>query len=181
MPPQDEAEPGFEDCSTRGQILDRLAGIARLKNDAVLRERSRSLFSAVLTADTTVIAGAARLEVLAKPDGPDWQDRVREWFLRNYFGKTHAVATAVCLTDHRGNRHEVTAETQVTFCSEDRELLEWYLATGDPLGKAGGYGIQSAGEIFVTRIQGSLSNVVGLPLRETRRLLQSVGLIEPGS
>lgn len=182
QPPADEDEPGFDDCATRDEVLRHLAAIARAKNDAVVHQLGRRPRCAVLTADTTVIAGAETPVVLGKPDGPDWQNRVRDWFRLHYFGRTHTVATAVCLTDSAGLRREVIVETLVTFCREDRPLLEWYLATGDPLGKAGGYGIQSGGGMFVTEVRGSLSNVVGLPLRETWELLRQAGVLTcPGS
>jgi septum formation protein len=60
---------------------------------------------------------------------------------------------------------------------EDPELLKWYLTTGEPLGKAGGYGIQGAADVFVQKVEGSLSNVIGLPLRETRAALRELGVL----
>lgn len=168
----DESEPEFDGCRILDEILIHLAGIARLKNErvwSILRADSSPL---ILTADTTVIAPANPPVVLGKPDGPDWQKRVRDWFCRFYFGRTHLVATAICLREPSGTLREAVVQTEVTFCDTDDQLLEWYLTTEDSLGKAGGYGIQSAGGIFVTEIQGSLSNVIGLPLKETFDFLQ---------
>ena len=66
-----------------------------------------------------------------------------------------------------------TAETQVTFYDQEyiRARLDWYLSTQESRGKAGGYAIQGAGSIFVNRIEGSLSNVVGLPLETVFEML----------
>jgi septum formation protein len=64
----------------------------------------------------------------------------------------------------------------VTFGADGQPFLEWYLATGEPRGKAGGYALQGAGSLFVERVNGSPSNVVGLPLRETWEVLREAGM-----
>jgi septum formation protein len=128
-----------------------------------------------LTADTTIIAGddAGRPIVLGKPDPTgDWQETVQDWFQRYYLGRTHLVATAVCLTSAAGERFEFCVTTAVRFRNVEPELLDWYLATGEPLGKAGGYGLQGAGGMFVEHVNGSLSNVIGLPLEATWEALR---------
>jgi septum formation protein len=80
--------------------------------------------------------------------------------------------TAVCLRTPDGTQHEIVARSEVTFRAADEAWLDWYLATGESRGKAGGYGLQGAADVFVERIVGSPSNVVGLPLRETAELLR---------
>lgn len=102
---------------------------------------------------------------------------VREWFARYLAGRTHIAATAVCLIDATGNTHERTACTEVTFHANVAPLLEWYLTTGEYQGRAGGYAIQGAGSQFVSRVEGSLSNVIGLPLEAVRELLLATGLL----
>ena len=131
----------------------------------------------VLTADTVIVAGERdRLLVLGQPPEPDWRDAVRRWFEDYLLGKTHRAATAVCLADSAGNPRERVAVSEVTFSADAEGLLEWYLDTGEPRGKAGGYGIQGAGSVFVSEVQGSLSNVIGLPLRDVLEMLADLGL-----
>ena len=67
-------------------------------------------------------------------------------------------------------------KSEVTFRADSERWIDWYLATGEPKGKAGGYAIQGAGSIFVARVEGSLSNVVGLPLRELWEIFDELGI-----
>lgn len=175
----DETEPGFEGCTDREDVLDQLALIAFLKNEAVREEIAGRNWGALLTADTVVMAQdeTGRAAVLGKPDGPDWQARVREWFHRYYLGRTHEVATAVCLWQPDGTLTEFHVITEVSFAQARPELVDWYVATDEPLGKAGGYAVQGAGGMFVDQIRGSLSNVIGLPLEATWKSLRKIGLI----
>ena len=83
----------------------------------------------------------------------------------NYYSDTiHEVVSGVCIRLPDGNIQMAECSTTVKFKVISHKLLDWYLSTEEPLGKAGGYGIQSAGSIFVESIHGSLSNVIGLPL-----------------
>jgi len=123
---------------------------------------------AVLAADTTVVIDD---DVLGKP---------RDHFhglaiLARLSGRQHSVLTAVCLHGASGFSCELVT-TQVDFTQLSREICEAYLATEEPWDKAGGYGIQGLGGAFVRSIQGSYSNVVGLPLCETWQLLASNGI-----
>lgn len=178
--PAEEREQGFENLCQLPEILARLALIAREKTRSLAAPRDTDNRPILLTADTVVIAGSAGpLHVLGKPDGPDWQTTVRRWFHDYFFGQTHRVATAVCLTLPDAAREEFTVVTQVRFREADADLLEWYIATGEPLGKAGGYGLQDAGGMFVESVQGSLSNVIGLPLEETRKRLMRLQAAAP--
>lgn len=122
----------------------------------------------VLAADTTVVLDAT---VLGKP---------RDHFhglavLARLSGRRHSVLTAVCLQSAAGSSCELV-ETSVQFVSLSRETCEAYLATDEPWDKAGCYGIQGLGGAFVSSIQGSYSNVVGLPLSETWQLLVAHGI-----
>ena len=122
----------------------------------------------VLGADTTVVIAD---DVLGKP---------RDHFhglamLARLGGRSHSVFTAVCLHSAAGVSCELV-ETTVQFMQLSREVCEAYLATDEPWDKAGGYGIQGLGGAFVSSIQGSYSNVVGLPLCETWQLLAANGI-----
>ncbi|MEX1094878.1 MAG: Maf family protein [Planctomycetales bacterium] len=149
----------------------------------------------IVAADTIILAedAAGRPVVLGQPPENDAGDTVRRWFRDHLFGRTHEAITALCLAVPDANvpdassrhsslvtRHfsmrERTVSTRVAFRDRDDELLEWYIATGEPFGKAGAYGIQGAGSLFATRIEGSLSNVVGLPLEALREMLEESAL-----
>lgn len=122
----------------------------------------------VLAADTVVALGE---EILGKP--ADAADAAR--MLRRLSGRRHKVHTAVAAG--RGDASAVRlSSSEVTFRPlADREIAA-YVATGEPLDKAGGYGIQGLAAVFVTRLNGSYSGVVGLPLYETAELLRSFGV-----
>jgi septum formation protein len=183
--PRTVEEAGFDGLSTQPGIEARLLDIARTKSADVLeqiRQGSAGIASdrvgAVITADTVIVAsdGSGRLAVLGQPPGDDtWRETVRSWFRDYLLGRTHVAATAVCVSTLSGAAYERVAATEVTFHDESAERVEWYVNTGEPHGKAGGYALQGAGSVFVSHIVGSPSNVVGLPLRETLELLQAAG------
>jgi septum formation protein len=173
--PKSPDEAGFEGLATESEIEHRLQQIARDKSADVAAQFSNDS-PAILTADTTIVGWDAdgRLAVLGQPPDDDtWPDVVREWFHTYYLGRTHVALTAVCLRTPDGHLHEAVARSEVTFRSADEATLDWYLATGESRGKAGGYGLQGAADVFVERIVGSPSNIVGLPLRETAELLRN--------
>ena len=121
----------------------------------------------VLGADTTVVIGS---RTLGKPED---RDEALE-MLAAIAGRTHQVMTAVALTD--GDRVEYrVSETSVTMRTIARSEAEAYWSTGEPGDKAGSYAVQGVGGIFVERLAGSYSGVVGLPLFETADLLAAFG------
>jgi len=137
------------------------------------REKSRTVFArhpgaCVLAADTTV---AIDNDVLGKP--ADHFDGLA--MLARLSGRKHRVLTAVCLTDHRESREAVVI-TEVKFVNLSRCECEAYLATQEPWDKAGAYAIQGLGGAFIESIEGSPSNVIGLPLNETWRMLEQCGI-----
>ncbi|MFM9960387.1 MAG: Maf family protein [Planctomycetaceae bacterium] len=175
-PPVSSEELGFEGLTAWPEIARRLERIAREKNDDVLAQLSPSDDSPlVLTADTVIVAndGSASLQVLGQPPNADcWRDVVRGWFRDLYAGRSHIAATAVCLTDRpTGQRIERIVQSQVWVREDVEPLLDWYLATDEPLGKAGGYALQGLASVFVTRVEGSLTNVIGLPLEALIEML----------
>ncbi len=184
--PESAEEAGFENVDDWGDLEKRILDISRTKADDVLRQLRRQTESdstlktaLVITADTTIVAETSNGKpvVLGQPPESDgWADVVREWFRRYYFGKTHSAVTALCVAELSGQRIERLVKSSVTFRSDGERWLNWYLATGEPRGKAGGYAIQGAGSIFVSKIEGSISNVVGLPLEELMDVLGEFGI-----
>lgn len=182
IPPRNPDEPGFEDCGDRTAILSQLTKLAELKSDDVWNQLTEREKKILITADTIIVAGDDQPVVLGKPEvsssgeqGFDWKSTVRQWFQRFYSGKSHFVYTGVCLrNDSRQSVFYVG--TEVRFHEVSEPDLRWYLDTEEPLGKAGGYAIQGAGSLFVKSVEGSLSNVIGLPLAETKRALTEFGV-----
>ena len=122
----------------------------------------------VLGADTEVVLDD---EVFGKPRNAD--DAIR--MMRRLAGRTHQVLTAVALR-HRDRTDVEVSISKVTLRRLGAAEIERYVATGEPLDKAGGYAIQGRAAAFVSRIEGSYSGVVGLPLCETAVLLARVGV-----
>ena len=185
VPPPKAEEPGFAHLHEWPQIERQLRRVARLKCDAVLAaidKRGDARGTVVVTADTIIVASAddGRLVVLGQPpEDQCWPAVVRDWFHRYLFGKTHTAATGLCVAEGGGRRIERVVQSLVTFQTADDRLLDWYIATGEPLGKAGGYALQDAGSIFVERVEGSISNVVGLPLKELLEAFDELGIESP--
>lgn len=210
LPPRSADELGFDGLTTWPAIEARLVAIARHKAADVLEQLTQnpSIFNLqfaidnlqfpehqspqaiILAADTVIVVTnqAGDKVVLGQPpDDESWQEVVRGWFREYYFGKTHIAATALSLVPltEEGEpqaikRVERVVTTEVTFVADGEQWLDWYLSTDEPRGKAGGYAIQGAGSVFVERVVGSLSNVVGLPLRETLELLDVARDQQPG-
>ena len=180
-PPRSSDELGFEGLTSWLDIAQRLQRIAREKNDDVLSQLSPSDdLQLVLTADTVIVASDAlgSYRVLGQPPHDDsWREVVRGWFRDLYAGRSHIAATAICLTDQRtGRRLERIVQSHVWVCDDVEPLLDWYLATEESRGKAGGgYALQGLGSVFVTRVEGSITNVVGLPLEALVELLPQFG------
>lgn len=123
----------------------------------------------LLTADTTVAMGE---EILAKP--VDAAEAVR--MLARLSGKTHIVHTAVVVVV-AGRTLEALSTSHVTFSALSDDDINAYVASGEPFGKAGAYGIQGLAARFIARIDGSYSGVMGLPLFETSQLLGQANAI----
>lgn len=124
----------------------------------------------VLCSDTTVALGD---RIYGKP--ADEQDAAR--MLGELAGHTHRVLTAVAVAD--GVRTlEAVSESTVSFEPMTPAQIERYVATGEPLGKAGAYAIQGRAAMHITQIAGSYSGIMGLPMYETAQLLRAVGIME---
>jgi septum formation protein len=123
----------------------------------------------VLAADTTVVLDGA---ILGKP----LDDADARAMLARLAGRTHEVLTGVAVIDARGLPVDTVLATRVRFRALTPAEIAAYVASGEPLDKAGAYGIQGLGGALVERIEGSYSNVVGLPLAETLALLDAAGV-----
>lgn len=137
----------------------------------------------VIAADTVVTVDGL---ILAKPAGAD----EAQTMLTRLSGRTHQVLTGVAVSRRSGSRGDDgsgvalgaathlavdVVSTEVTMTDLSMADVEWYVATGEPLDKAGAYGVQGVGAVFVSHIRGSWDNVVGLPLATVRRLLAEAG------
>ena len=144
--------------------------VTALKLDAALaRLKARRLPPApVLCSDTTVALGRV---LYGKPVDDDDAARM----LRELAGQTHRVLTAVAM-QHGARRLEALSFSRVSFETLSDAKIRAYVATGEPLGKAGAYAIQGRMAMHVTRINGSYSGIMGLPLWETASLLEAAGI-----
>jgi septum formation protein len=144
------------------------AYVARLAEAKALAVE-RAADEIVLAGDTTVAVGR---RILEKP--ADEADLRR--MLGQLTGRRHHVFSGVCIIGPDGRPRVRVADTIVAFKALSPAEIDWYVASGEGMGKAGGYAIQGKAEAFVRYLAGSHSNVVGLPIFETRALLTSAGL-----
>ena len=123
---------------------------------------------AVIAADTVVYLDGL---LLGKPRDPAEAAAM----LSRLSGRTHTVCTGVAVA-FRGGTRNLCQQTRVTFYDLSRGLIDWYVSTGEPMDKAGAYGIQGRGALLVRDIAGDYSNVVGLPVAALYRLLVEMGV-----
>jgi septum formation protein len=153
-----------------GPAAAAVAAVALDKARAVAREWTGGP-AVVLGADTEVVLDG---RYLGKPR--DAADAAR--MLRELSGRTHEVVTGLALVDLPSGREETLAvTTRVTMIDAGAEEIAAYVATGEPLDKAGAYAVQGLGARLVARVDGCFTNVVGLPVETTRRLLKRWGLV----
>jgi len=148
--------------------------LAREKAAAVARRVGRTPPRLVLGSDTVVVLGG---DVLGKPrDAAD-----AEALLARLVGRTHRVLTgvAVAASAEPAALQSVVVESLVRMRPASAEEIRRYVATGEPLDKAGAYALQGEGRGFVLEVTGSETNVIGLPLDETLALLRDAGLRAP--
>jgi septum formation protein len=185
-PPTNSDEDDFEDCFDVTAIHTRLGAIASHKADQVreaLNAEEAALFETprtlIISADTAIIStehDGSPIVLGQPPEHDEWREVVTEWFQHFYAGRTHTAVTAVHVMTPDGRRAGRLVETKVTFRADVDRWLNWYLLTGEPHGKAGGYALQGAGSVFIERVEGSLSNVIGLPLEALLELFAEVDL-----
>lgn len=144
--------------------------VTNLKLDAaVARLKRRRLNPApILCSDTTVALGRT---IYGKPE--DSRDAKR--MLTELSGHTHRVLTAVAIQSGR-KRFDALSTSKVTFETMTSKQINAYVATGEPLGKAGAYAVQGRAALHITRIDGSYSGIMGLPIYETALLFKAAGI-----
>ncbi len=137
-------------------------------------QKSGLPWAPILCADTTVsLPNSLDGEILGKPI--DAADAAR--ILTMLSGKTHEVLSSVALTVKPDEKPiQLVQVSKVQFAELTREQINTYIASGEPFGKAGAYGIQGLGGAFIPSIQGSYSGIMGLPIYETQQLLEIAGL-----
>jgi septum formation protein len=145
---------------------DYIIRLARAKVIAVARRLDTGL---VIGADTIVVVDG---RILGKPDDEDDAAQL----LRQLSGRWHAVMTGLALYDISSRREVADFDkTLVRFAPLTEKEISWYVKTGEPMDKAGGYGIQGKGGLFVDEIAGNYFNVVGLPVPLLYRLARRLG------
>jgi len=160
------ASPDIDETPRKGELpRDYVARLAEGKARAV----ERAPHEVVLAGDTTVAVGRRLLE---KP--VDEADLRRMLGLLS--GRRHHVWSGICVVGTDGKARVRVVDTIVAFKALSAAEIDWYVESGEGMGKAGGYAIQGRAEVFVRFLSGSHSNVVGLPVFETGTLLASAGV-----
>lgn len=159
--------PEIEEISDKEGVLEQIMDIA-LKKAAAVSEKYSSEF--VVSADTVVVIDDV---VLGKPGS---RDEARE-MLQKLSGNTHEVITAYALKNRDRDIEMVKAVvTEVRFRKLDSQTIEWYLESGEPMDKAGAYGIQGKGAILVEKIMGDFFSVMGFPISDFVNNLKKLGI-----
>jgi len=162
-------DPPIEEPTGLGPALspvERAEALAYFKARSVADGKPRAY---VIGADTVVATAGKSAKVLGKP-----ADRVEaERMLRDLSGTLHQVITGVALLGPGGHRQIASAVTHVTMRPMTDAEIEAYVESGEWIGKAGAYAIQETADRFIERIEGSLTNVVGLPIEMVTRMIAS--------
>ena len=160
----------IDEAARPGEPPEALAErLAREKALAVAARVGRAPARFVLGSDTIVVLDG---DVLGKPRDA----RHAETLLGRLVGRVHRVLTGVALAESAGlSVRSFTVASRVTLRAASAEEIRRYVATGEPLDKAGAYALQGEGRSLVAAVEGSESNVIGLPLDETLALLRSAG------
>ena len=162
-PKVDETMMPGEDPSSLTKRLSMMKAVAAQK---MLGPDSK--IDVFLGSDTTVVvAGEALGKPISEPDAKQ--------MLRRLSGRTHEVMTAVSVLWNNRQASEIVT-SEVTFCSLSEALIDDYCASEEPFDKAGGYAIQGRAAVFVENLRGSYYGVMGLPIRETFRLLKNANV-----
>jgi septum formation protein len=171
LPDKDENAESIEVALKNETPATYVVRVTGLKLDAALeRMKLRGLPSrAVLCSDTTVAFGRT---IYGKP--ADEADAVR--ILSALSGKTHRVLTAVAVQMGQ-KRVQGLSVSKVTFAEMTQKQIKAYVASGEPMGKAGAYAIQGRAAAYVSHISGSYSGIMGLPMHETAQLLHQLRLM----
>ncbi len=147
--------------------------VSRISLEKCMSVSSVCLDGTILGADTVVVLGG---EILGKPaDRESAKD-----MLKRLSGRWHEVWTGFCIfSQGQAVTVQRAVKTDVLFARLTDKVCDAYVKTGEPMDKAGAYGIQGVGGVFVERVKGSYTNVVGLPLAEVVKELESLCVITP--
>jgi septum formation protein len=159
----------IEEHSNKEDPCEVVIDIATQKAEEFFNHKSLPTNPLIITSDTIVVH---HKKILGKPTS---KENARE-ILSQLSGSSHLVYTAVSFhrkVDHRWLSHSFFAESEVTFAKISEDLMNLYLSSDECMDKAGAYGIQGKGLIFVDSVKGSYSNVVGFPLSEVIRELKT--------
>ena len=132
-------------------------------------EKARAVYM-VSNSSAIVIGADTTVDLDGHIFGQPVDDNDAREMLRRLSGTTHQVHTGVAVVSAAGEQVEVVSSS-VTFLDLQPEMIEWYIGTGESAGKAGSYAIQGHGSALVASSSGSMTNIIGLPLEETTRLL----------
>jgi len=166
--PHEVVPSRLEETAVQGEVPpDRVLRLAREKGDHVSSGIGEPAL--VIAADTLVVL---ENRILEKP--ADRKEAAE--MLRSLSGRTHTVLTGVYLARPSGATAEDISESRVRFHRLTEEEIGWYIATGEPMDKAGAYAAQGRGAVFLRAIEGSFHNVVGFPLNLFYRMLPRIGL-----
>ena len=170
LPDADEDAESLEVMLSNEAPSSYVKRVTQLKLDAaLLRLKKRGLAPApIICSDTTVALGRT---VYGKPQDA----REARQMLAELAGKTHRVLTAVAIGTSR-KRVQAMSESRVMFAPLSAAQIKAYVASGEPMGKAGAYAVQGRAAAFIAHISGSYSGIMGLPLFETRHLLNAFGV-----
>ncbi len=173
LPDPDEDAEALEAVKANEAPATYVKRVTRLKLDAAMaRLKRRGLTAApILCCDTTVALGRI---IYGKPENAKDARRM----LSELAGSTHRVLTAVAVqgSGKAARRFEALSTSHVSFDAMTAAQIRAYVASGEPMGKAGAYAVQGRAALHITRINGSYSGIMGLPLRETALLLRSAGI-----
>lgn len=170
LPGPDEDSEGLEVAIKNEAPSAYVKRVTGLKLDAALaRMEQRGLpVAPILCSDTTVARGR---RIYGKPE--DAKDAVR--MLGELAGTQHRVLTAVAVQQQGRQRLEALSDSRVTFARLTAAQIKSYVASGEPLGKAGAYAVQGRAAGFISLIRGSYSGIMGLPMFETAQILRALG------
>ncbi len=173
LPDPDEDAEALEAVKINEAPATYVKRVTRLKLDAAMaRLKRRGLTAApILCCDTTVALGRV---IYGKPENAKDARRM----LSELAGSTHRVLTAVAVqgSGKANRRFEALSTSHVSFDTMTAAQIRAYVASGEPMGKAGAYAVQGRAALHITRINGSYSGIMGLPLHETALLLRAAGL-----
>ncbi|MBC6986195.1 Maf family protein [Alteromonas sp. BZK5] len=150
--------------------------VARLASEKAQAVKAYLEDQLAMTDDKVILASDTLISFNGQSVGKPEDKADSKRILTMLSGKTHDVLTAICVLDNAQQQTQVIT-TSVTFAALTDEQIDAYWETGEPADKAGSYAIQGIGGEFVVSINGSASAVIGLPLYETRQLLNAFGVV----